>query len=200
MAIDTLPKHGSRLIPQLMKFGAVGAVGFVVNLVVFNGLMLLVFNGVLHATIYSTIIATVVAIGTNWVGNRFWAFSAQRQSNTAREGVEFFIISLAGMGIPLFCVWLSHYVLGYVSLFADNIANNVIGLVLGTMFRFAFYRWWVFSPERAERLAAKSRTITAPSARVPSAKNPASAFREAVSTSTRPTSLSGSPDRGLVGD
>lgn len=205
MAIDTLPKHGSRLIPQLVKFGAVGAVGFVVNLVVFNGLMLLVFNGVLHATIYSTIIATLVAIGTNWVGNRYWAFAAQRQTNTAREGVEFFIISLAGMGIPLFCVWLSHYVLGFVSLLADNIANNVIGLVLGTVFRFAFYRWWVFSPQRAERLAAKGQPIKTPSvkgapAKVASANSPVSAFRAAVSTSTRPTSLSGSPDRGLVGD
>jgi putative flippase GtrA len=51
-------------------------------------------------------------------------------------------------------VWLSHYVLGFTSLLADNIANNVIGLLLGTLFRFAFYRWWVFSPKRAHRARA----------------------------------------------
>jgi len=150
-APDTAPTRTARLLPQLMKFGAVGAVGFVVNLAVFNGLMLTVFSGVHHGTIYATIAATVVAIGTNWVGNRYWAFSAQRQTRAAREGVEFFVVSLAGMGIPLLCVWISHYLLGYTSLLADNIANNVIGLGLGTLFRFAFYRWWVFSPKRAHR-------------------------------------------------
>ncbi|MFF1878097.1 GtrA family protein [Leifsonia sp. NPDC058230] len=183
MALDSSPVRGSRLLPQLVKFGAVGAVGFVVNLVVFNGLMLTVFSGVHHGTIFATVIATFIAIATNWVGNRYWAFAAQRQSNTTREGIEFFVVSLAGMGIPLFCVWLSHYVLGFTSLLADNIANNVIGLVLGTLFRFAFYRWWVFSPKRAARLA-----------KVPTA-HPA---REAVTT--LPTSLPGSPDRGLIGD
>lgn len=188
MALDTSPVRGSRLLPQLVKFGAVGAVGFVVNLVVFNGLMLTVFRGVHHGTILATLIATVIAIGTNWVGNRYWAFAAQRQSNTAREGVEFFIISLAGMGIPLFCVWLSHYVFGFTSLLADNIANNVIGLVLGTLFRFAFYRWWVFSPKRAARKQARA---TAPTER------PA---RETVTTTTLPTSLPRSPDRGLIRD
>ncbi|MFF1571779.1 GtrA family protein [Leifsonia sp. NPDC058292] len=154
MTTHTPAAHKARLLPQLVKFGAVGAVGFVVNLAVFNGLMLTVFSGVPHATIYSTIIATVVAIGTNWVGNRYWAFSSSRQKKAAREGVEFFVVSLAGMGIPLFCVWLSHYVFGFTSLLADNIANNVIGLLLGTLFRFAFYRWWVFSPKRAHRARA----------------------------------------------
>ena len=101
-----------------------------------------------HGPIYATIIATLVAIVTNWIGNRYWAFAKQRQSNTVREGVEFFLVSLAGMGIPLLCLWLSHYVLGFTSLLADNIANNVIGLALGTLFRFALYRWWVFSPDR----------------------------------------------------
>jgi putative flippase GtrA len=190
MTLDSSPVRSSRLLPQLVKFGAVGAVGFVVNLVVFNGLMLTVFSGVHHGTIYATVIATVVAIGTNWVGNRYWAFAAQRQTNTAREGLEFFIVSLAGMGIPLFCVWLSHYVFGFTSLLADNIANNVVGLALGTLFRFAFYRWWVFSPKRAARRAATEAATPAPATRP----------TRATVTTTLPTSLPGTPDRGLIGD
>ena len=149
-------RHAARLIPQLVKFGAVGAVGFVVNLVVFNGLMLTVFADVHHGTIYATMIATFLAIVTNWIGNRFWAFSGQRQSNAVREGIEFFLVSLAGMGIPLLCVWISHYVLGYVSLVADNIAINVVGLALGMLFRFALYRWWVFSPDRTQAAGTAS--------------------------------------------
>lgn len=174
------PDHArtARLLPQLIKFGAVGALGFVVNLVVFNVLMIGVLAHVPHKSLWATGIATVVAIATNWVGNRYWAFSAQRQQDTVREGVEFFAVSLAGMVIPLVCVWVSHYLLGFTSLLADNIANNVVGLALGTLFRFAFYRWWVFSPERAER--ARRARQQAPA--------------------ERPAQLAGAPDRGLVGD
>src|SRR6478752_7599968 len=150
------PARRARLLPQLIKFGAVGAVGFVVNLLVFNALMLFVLAGVPHKTLFATAIATLVAIGTNWVGNRYWAFSGNRNENATREGVEFFVVSLAGMAIPLACVWVSHYLLGHHSLLADNISNNVIGLALGTVFRFAFYRWWVFSPRRSTARAGRA--------------------------------------------
>ena len=162
--IDRGRAQRAPLLPQLIKFGAVGAVGFVVNFVVFNGLMLTVFRGTHHGTIFATMIATFVAIVTNWIGNRYWAFARQRHADTVREGIEFFIVSLAGMGIPLLCVWVSHYLLGYTSLLADNIANNVIGLALGTVFRFALYRWWVFAPSRSRSAAvpAESTEIVAP--------------------------------------
>lgn len=187
MTIEKPPARKARLLPQLIKFGAVGAVGFVVNLAVFNALMLTVLSGVPHKTLIATAIATLVAIGTNWVGNRYWAFSQNRQENTAREGAEFLVVSLAGMAIPLLCVWVSHYLLGYTSLLADNIANNVVGLALGMVFRFAFYRWWVFSPDRAERQAVRRATRAA---------RPATAEPPVRTGST----LAGSPDRGLVGD
>ncbi|MFF1633589.1 GtrA family protein [Leifsonia sp. NPDC058248] len=193
MAIDTPRTHRSRLLPQLVKFGAVGAVGFAVNFVVFNGLLLTVFSKMHHGTIFATIIATIVAIATNWVGNRYWAFSGQRQTNTAREGVEFFIVSLAGMCIPLLCIWVSHYLLGYTSLLADNISNNVIGLALGTLFRFTFYRWWVFSPQRAKRaVEAGSAATTTTTTTAPVAAQVAKVAKVA--------NLPGAPDRGLVGD
>lgn len=173
---QTEAPHTARLLPQLVKFGAVGGLGVVVNFIVFNGLMVTVFADIHHGPIYATVIATLVAIVFNWIGNRYWAFSKQRQSNTVREGIEFFLVSLAGMGIPLLCLWISHYVLGYSNLVADNIANYVVGLGFGMMFRFALYRWWVFSPERAQA-AAEARLANAGSA-----------------------SLAGSPDSGLVGD
>ena len=154
------------LVLQLLKFGAVGAVGLVVQIVVFNALMLTALAHAPHRSLWATGIATLVAIGVNWLGNRYWAFAGGRQQNTAREGVEFLLVSLAGMAIPLLCVWVSHYGLGFTSLLADNIANNVVGLALGMVFRFAFYRWWVFSPERARRLA-EARPAATPLAGTP---------------------------------
>lgn len=150
----------SPLLMQVLKFGAVGGVGFVVNLVVFNVLLATVFHpGVVHfGPLYATVAATLVAIAVNWIGNRYWAFSDGRQSNTAREGAQFFAVSLIGMGIPLACVWVSHYLMHLTSPLADNIANNVVGLGLGMLFRFALYRWWVFAPPRTSTPAGERPT------------------------------------------
>ena len=70
----------------------------------------------------------------------------------AHEGVEFALVSIGGMLIGLFCLWVSRYVLGFDNLLADNIAGNVIGLGLGTLFRFTLYKLWVFAPRRGERM------------------------------------------------
>ena len=57
-------------------------------------------------------------------------------------------MSLIGAGIALGCLWVSHYGLGFTSVLDDNVATNVVGLALGTAFRFALYRFWVFSGRR----------------------------------------------------
>ena len=171
-------RQQSRLLPQLAKFGLVGAVGVLVNLVVFNALLITPLGRGHWGPIAATVIANGVAIATNYVGNRYWAFASDRRANVTREGLEFFIVSIAGLVIPVLCVWVSSAVLGYHSQLAYNIANNVVGLALGTVFRFAFYRWWVFAPRRADRAAL----------RIP----------ETVLTTTG--SLPSAPDRGLVGD
>ena len=136
---------------QLLKFGMVGGVGVIVNFAVFNGLWLTVFNPATmpHGPLLATVVATLVAIVVNWLGNRYWAFASERQGNTAREGLEFFVASLIGMCVPLICIAVSRYALGLHSLLADNIASNVVGLVLGTAVRYALYKFWVYSPRRA---------------------------------------------------
>ncbi|NEL27586.1 MAG: GtrA family protein, partial [Xanthomonas perforans] len=65
--------------------------------------------------------------------------------------LEFLVVSLAGMGVGLLCLWVSRYLLGFTTLLADNISSNVIGLILGSLLRFALYRHWVYHPARAGR-------------------------------------------------
>ncbi|MET1051522.1 MAG: GtrA family protein [Mycetocola sp.] len=144
------PSRARRFVVQALQFGLVGAAGLLVDLVVFNALRLTVLapDAVDGGPILAKVISTVLAIITNWLGNRYWTFSRERQSNTVREGIEFFAVSLAGMGIGIGCLWISHYVLGFTSVLADNISANVIGLGLGAVFRFTLYRYWVFSPSR----------------------------------------------------
>ncbi|OIH96980.1 GtrA family protein [Curtobacterium sp. MCBA15_001] len=139
-----------RLIAQLARFGVVGAVGFVVDTVLFNVLRATVFGPEDHQAgpVIAKVISTTVAIFVNWMGNRYWTFRDQRRDVATREGLEFIVVSLGGMAISLGCLGVSHYLLGFTSALADNVSGNVIGLVLGTAFRFWLYRVWVYHPDR----------------------------------------------------
>ncbi|HEY0374022.1 MAG TPA: GtrA family protein, partial [Amnibacterium sp.] len=56
--------------------------------------------------------------------------------------------------VGLGCLWVSHYLLGMDSPLADNVSANVVGLLLGSVVRFALYRHWVYHPRRANRVSA----------------------------------------------
>lgn len=147
-----------RLIAQLARFGVVGAVGFVVDTVLFNVLRATVFGPEDHQAgpVIAKVISTTVAIFVNWMGNRYWTFRDQRRDVATREGLEFIVVSLGGMAISLGCLGFSHYVLGFTSALADNVSGNVIGLVLGTAFRFWLYRVWVYHPDRVTPAAGSA--------------------------------------------
>ena len=130
--------------------------GFLVDLGIFNLLRLTVLSPeVLHeGPVLAKVASTSVAIVVNWLGNRHWTFREHRGRQLLREGVEFAVASLGGLLIGLTCLWVSHYVLGFTSVLADNISGNVVGLALGTAFRFTMYRFWVFAPHRGDRVPA----------------------------------------------
>jgi len=141
-----------QLIAQFTRFGIVGAIGFVIDFVVFNALIATVLSAdeVHEGPLIAKVISTTLAIVFNWLGNRHWTFRAHRGRQLLREGVEFGIVSFAGLLIGLGCLWVSHYLLGFTDRLSDNISSNVIGLGLGTLFRFTLYRTWVFAPHRGE--------------------------------------------------
>ena len=130
---------------ELLKFGAVGAVSFVVDLGLFNLLRFgpgdVLESKPLTAKVVSVAVATLVA----WVGNRYWTFSDRRTSSRGRELAGFVVVNLGGLVIGVGCLAFSHYVLGVRSPLADNLSANVIGLALGTAFRYVAYRRLVFT-------------------------------------------------------
>ena len=149
--------HG--FLAYLVKFAVVGLIGLFIDVALFNLLRLGVF-GESHwaqSAIGAKTISTSVAIIFNWLGNRYWTFRRQRRRNYVREFAEYVIVSLGGMAIALGCLWISHHALGYESLLADNIATNVVGLALGTAFRFLLYRYWVYGHHRADGLSNLDR-------------------------------------------
>ena len=154
------------LLAQLTRFGLVGLVGLVVDVGIFNLLRLTVLSpDVLHeGPVIAKIISTSVAILANWLGNRHWTFRRERRSSWLREGAEFALVSVGGLAIAVGCLWVSHYLLGFTSVLADNIATNGVGLVLGTAFRFTLYRSWVFRGHTADPLPSFEQLDVAPHA------------------------------------
>jgi putative flippase GtrA len=133
------------LLAQLTRFGSVGLIGLVVDVAIFNILIVTVFSAdaVHEGPLFAKIISTSVAIVVNWIGNRTWTF-ARSEMHWLREGLAFALVSVGGMLVSLACLWVSHYLLGFTSVLADNIATNVVGLILGMAFRFTLYKTWVF--------------------------------------------------------
>ncbi|GAA1777240.1 GtrA family protein [Agromyces lapidis] len=149
--------HG--LLAYAVKFGVVGLIGLVIDVVLFNALRLGLAGDDTWAqsAIGAKTISTSVAIVFNWLGNRYWTFRRHRRRNYVREFAEYAVVSLGGMAISLACLWISHHLLGYTTLLADNIATNVVGLGLGTAFRFLLYRYWVFGHHRSDGLSTLAR-------------------------------------------
>jgi putative flippase GtrA len=132
------------LIRELGKFGAVGGVAFLIDLVIFNVLRSAGLETLVAKTI-STVIATTVA----FIGNRFWTWRHREHDGMTRQYTTFFLLNAVGLGIGLTCLALSHYGLGHFwpvfrSQLADNISGQLIGTAFGTLFRFWSYRRFVF--------------------------------------------------------
>ncbi len=135
---------------ELGKFGVIGFIAFLIDLVIFNFLRFaggegVLFDRPLTAKVLSVLVATTFA----FAGNRHWTFKERSRSTIRRQYTMFFVFNVIGMAISLACLGISHYVLGFESALADNISANFVGLILGTVFRFWGYHNWVFPTQDA---------------------------------------------------
>jgi putative flippase GtrA len=134
------------VVRELLKFGVVGAVAYVVDVGIFN--FLRVDGPLEHKPLTAKAISVSVAVVVAWLGNRYWTFRRRRRAAAHHELMLFVAMNAIGLAIALACLAVSHYALGFTSALADNIAANGVGLVLGTSFRFIAYRTWVFTALR----------------------------------------------------
>lgn len=129
---------------ELLKFGSVGAIAYVVNFGLFNLLVHFPNSPLDDRPVTGSLLAGIVSILVAYFGNRFWTWRDRPRRAMSREIALFFIINGIGIVISAAVLFISRYLLGFQSALADNIAANVIGIGLGTIFRFWSYRVWVF--------------------------------------------------------
>jgi putative flippase GtrA len=118
---------------QLAKFCAVGASGYVVNLVVFS---LLVHGFGIHYLVAATC-SFLVAVTNNYVWNRLWTFSGQR-GHVAYQGLRFLVVSTCALAANLMIL----YVLVRIG-FAEVLAQ-ALAIVLVTPLNFVGNKVWSF--------------------------------------------------------
>ncbi|MER6425253.1 GtrA family protein [Streptomyces sp. NPDC001137] len=135
--------HGSaglrRLAHEVAKFGAVGALGTVVNFGVSN----LLWHLTSLQAVRANVIATVVAIGVNYLGFRYFTYRDRDKSARTKELSLFLAFSAVGLVIENGILYAAIYGFGWESSLERNIFK-VVGIGLGTLFRFWSYRTWVF--------------------------------------------------------
>lgn len=129
---------------ELMKFGSVGAIAYIANLGLFNLLVHFPISPLDDRPVTGSLLAGFVSILVAYFGNRFWTWKDRPRRAMSREIALFFVINGIGILISAAVLYISRYILGFQSALADNIAANVIGIGLGTIFRFWSYRVWVF--------------------------------------------------------
>lgn len=141
---------------RLAKFTAVGAVAFLVDLAVFNLILFTTDIGPIIPKVVSVAAATMVS----WLGSRHWTFRDGRTHRPWREAAGFFAVNAIGLGIAGLCLVISHYVMGLTSPLADNISGNVVGVLLGNIFRYLMYSRVLYRvPGSASTTASPRRQI-----------------------------------------
>ena len=126
-----------RLANELAKFGIVGIVGVVVQLVAFSILLDSM------QTVRANIVATLIAIGTNYIGYRYWVYRNADKKTRSREITLFLIFSGIGLLIQNAVLYALTYGLG-LDTKIEKLVCTVIGIGVATVFRFWSYRTWVF--------------------------------------------------------
>ncbi len=119
---------------QLVRFGAVGATGYIVNLAVFALFVHLV--GIDYRV--SAVIAWVVSVLNNFWLNRHWTFAA-KEAHPVQQGVRFFAVSLVVFGFS------------YLLLIAlvsgagmTKVPAQAIAIAAGTPLNFVGQKLWSF--------------------------------------------------------
>lgn len=146
--------------PEVVTFLAVGGAGYVVDVGGFN-LLRAVPLFAAHDPAWAKIVAVALAMVVTYVGNRALTWRHSSSPHRRREAVLFIVFNLVGLGFSVATLFVSHDLLGLTSALADNVSANVIGLGLGTLFRFWTYRRFVFASSDAITAAARfDETLT----------------------------------------
>ena len=122
---------------QLGKFCVVGAVGYLINLAVYDAL---IRQGI-HYLVAATC-SFLVAVTSNYTWNRLWTFRELR-GHVGVQGMRFFVVSLAALGANLVVL---HLLVAYGEL--GELSAQAVAIVVVTPLNFVGNKLWSFRRRR----------------------------------------------------
>lgn len=141
---------------EMAKFLVVGGTAWIVD----TGLFTLLSHTILvEKVITAKAISILVSTVLSYVLNREWSFSSRGGRERHHEAALFFVVNGLALAINLIPLALSRYVLGFslanhpqwVVTFADFVSANVIGTLVGMVFRYWAYRRFVFPEDFSDQ-------------------------------------------------
>ncbi len=126
-----------RGVRQFVKFGIVGASGFIVNLAIFTILQKVVPEST-HAPNFYIIYSVAFLAGgvSNYFLNRIWTFRST--GHAGREGAQFLTVSAIALVVGLIVLWLVQPYLGH------GHKSWFVSVVAGIVVNFFVNKYWTF--------------------------------------------------------
>jgi putative flippase GtrA len=118
---------------ELVKFALVGASGYAINLGVYVGLL----DGAGLHYLPAASCSFIVAVSNNYIWNRLWTFR-RRRGHVYYQGVRFFAVSLAALGLNLGLLQ------ALIAVGTGEVVGQAIAIVLVTPFSFSANKLWSF--------------------------------------------------------
>jgi putative flippase GtrA len=122
---------------QLFKFCAVGATGYIVNLVVYTALL----RGADLHYVPAAIGSFLVAVSNNYWWNRHWTFRGQR-GHVVFQGLRFLVVSTMALGANLIVLHL------LVTSGVGEVFAQALAIMLVTPVNFIGNKMWSFRHRR----------------------------------------------------
>ncbi len=132
-----------QLIHEGAKFGIVGIIGVIIT----DGGTNLLKSTTSISWLKANVIATIAATTFAYFASRYWTFRHRERTSVRREGALFFFFNGVGLVVQLACLGFTVHVLGLPGKVPANVAL-IVGIILGTLFRFWSYRKWVWTDKQ----------------------------------------------------
>lgn len=127
------------------KYGVVGGIGTLIDIVFFNlALLIIISVGGQAEPILAKTLSTIGSAGLTYIGHGFWTFRGRGGNRSSpKVMVRFALVTTLGLFVSVGIVGFSHYVLGFQRVLDNNVAN-VLALFVSALVRFIATRHWVF--------------------------------------------------------
>ena len=112
-----------KLINQILKFGVVGGIAFVID----YGLMVFLTEVFKVPALISATISFTVSVIFNYIASVKWVFDVDKEKNSkAKELIVFIILSVIGLGINELIMWIMDKEFGIYYMISKIVATAAV--------------------------------------------------------------------------